>query len=188
MAIHVIFLTPPDASRKVHGDYTKAAQALDVEYYPDTPTGSKGPIETPVLRDYTKAAQALDVPSATHPRAHEVSGFGVGAFGELSAECSELWSFVARVQAASYVAYYGDKTPSETVDAQCLRIRCFSGLTTQVRCARLIVVERRSRAVHRVRLFGRPDRRARSRPPRWIKALKPSATGTLAVLTSPGRS
>ena len=31
-------------------------------------------------------------PSATHPLAHGVAGFGVGAFCELSAGCSELWS------------------------------------------------------------------------------------------------
>ena len=42
----------------------------------------------------------------------------VVAFGELSAECSELCNLVARVEAASYVAYYGDKTPKEAFDAQ----------------------------------------------------------------------
>jgi hypothetical protein len=68
-------------ARKVHGQYTKAAQALDEEYYPDTPTGSKGPIETFIMRHG---------PSATHPRAHGVAGFDVGAFGELSAGCSGL--------------------------------------------------------------------------------------------------
>ena len=40
-----------------------AAQALDEEYYPDTPTGSKGPIETIIIRHG---------PSAAHPRAHEL--------------------------------------------------------------------------------------------------------------------
>ena len=39
-------------------------------------------------------------PSATHPREREAAGFGVGAFDELSAECSELCNLVARVQAA----------------------------------------------------------------------------------------
>ena len=33
-------------AREVYGEYTKAAQALDEEYYPDTPEGSKGSIET----------------------------------------------------------------------------------------------------------------------------------------------
>ena len=37
-------------ARKVHDKYTKAAQALDEEYYPDTPTGSKGPIGTSIMR------------------------------------------------------------------------------------------------------------------------------------------
>lgn len=75
-------------ARKVHNEYTKAAQTLNKEYYPDTPAGSKRPIETFILRHE---------PSAAHPRAHEVTGFGVGAFGELSAECSELYNLVARV-------------------------------------------------------------------------------------------
>ena len=78
-------------------------------------------------------------PSVTQPRAHEVPGFGVGAFGELSAECSELCNLLARVQAASYVAYYGDKTPKEAIDAQGPRIRRFLGLTLRVGCARLII-------------------------------------------------
>ena len=91
-----------------------AAQALDEEYYPDTPTGSKLPIEIFIMRHG---------PSATHLRAHEVAGFGVGAFGEISAECSELCNLAARVQVASYVAYYGDKTPKESFDAQRPRIR-----------------------------------------------------------------
>ena len=73
------------------------------------------------------------------PRAHGVAGFGVFAFGELSTECPELCNFVARVQAASYVAYYGDKTPKEAIDAQRPRIRCLWGLTTQVGGARLII-------------------------------------------------
>ena len=78
-------------------------------------------------------------PSATHPRAHEVSGFGVGAFGELSAESPELCNLVARVQAASYVAYYGDNTPTEGFDVKRPRIRRLWGLTTQVGGARLII-------------------------------------------------
>ena len=36
-----------------------------------------------------------------------VSGFGIGAFGGLSAGCSKLRNLVARVQATSYVACYG---------------------------------------------------------------------------------
>ena len=36
-------------ARKVHDKYTKAAQALDEEYYPDTPAGSKGQIETFII-------------------------------------------------------------------------------------------------------------------------------------------
>ena len=83
-------------ARKVHDEYTMAAQALDEECYLDTPTGSKGPIETFNMRRG---------PSAAHPRAREVSGFCVGAFGGLSAGCSELRNLAARVQAASYVAY-----------------------------------------------------------------------------------
>ena len=117
-------------ARKVHSEYTKAAQILDKEYYPDTPPGSMGPVETFILRHG---------PSATHPRAHEVTGFGVGAFGELSAECSELCNLVARVQAVSYMAYYDDKTPKEAFDAQRPQIRRFWGLTTQVGWARLII-------------------------------------------------
>ena len=77
--------------------------------YPGTSAGSKGPIETSILRHG---------PSATHPRAHEVAGFGVGAFGVLSAGCSELCNLAARVQAVSYMAYYDDKTPKEAFDAQ----------------------------------------------------------------------
>jgi hypothetical protein len=84
-------------AREVYGEYTKAAQALDEEYYPDTPTGSKGPIETFIMRHG---------PSSTHPRAHEVAGFGVGAFGELSAECSELYNLVARFQGVSDPSKY----------------------------------------------------------------------------------
>ena len=53
------------------------------------------------------------MPSATQPRANGDSGFGVGAFGELPAECPELLNLVARVQAASYVAHHGNKTPKE---------------------------------------------------------------------------
>ena len=52
-----------------------------------------------------------DTPCAPHPRAHGVSGFGVGAFGEISVGYSELYNLVTQVQAASYVAYHGDKTP-----------------------------------------------------------------------------
>ena len=89
-----------------------------------------GPVETFILRHG---------PSATHPRAHEVTGFGVGAFGELSAECSELCNLVARVQAVSYMAYYDDKTPKEAFDAQRPQIRRFWGLTTQVGWARLTI-------------------------------------------------
>ena len=107
-----------------------AAQALDEVYYPDSPTGSKGPIETFIMRHG---------PSANHPRAHEVAGFGVGTFGELSAECSELCNLVARVQAVSYMAYYGGKAPREAHGAQRPQIRRFWGLTTQVGCARLII-------------------------------------------------
>ena len=98
-------------ARKVHDEYTKAAQALDEEYYPDTPTDSMGPIETFIMRHG---------PSAIHPRARE---FGVGAFGGLSGRCSEPCNLAARVQAASYVAYYGDKAPKEAFDAQRPRIR-----------------------------------------------------------------
>ena len=97
---------------------------------PDTPTGSKGPIETFTMRHG---------PSATYPRAHEVSGLGVGAFGELPAGCSERFNLAARVQAASYVAYYGDKTPKESFDAQSPRIRRLWVLTTPVGGARLII-------------------------------------------------
>ena len=91
---------PPDAlvgavsrhdgkrARKAHDEYTKVSQALDEKYYPGTPAGSKGPVETPTMRHG---------PSATHPRAHEVAGFGVGAFGELSAGCSKLCNLVSRV-------------------------------------------------------------------------------------------
>ena len=64
-------------AHKAHNEYTNAAQTLDEQYYPDTPAGSKGPIGTFILRHG---------PSATHPRAHAVSGFGDGAFGELPAE------------------------------------------------------------------------------------------------------
>ena len=81
-----------ESARKVQNEYTRAAQTLDEEYYPDTPAGSKGPIETAFLRHG---------PSSIHPRAHEFAGFGVGAFGELSVECSELCNPVARVQAVS---------------------------------------------------------------------------------------
>ena len=56
-------------AREVHDEYTKAAHAPHEEYYPDTPAGSKGPIEAFIMRHG---------PSATHPRAHEVAGFGVG--------------------------------------------------------------------------------------------------------------
>ena len=92
----------------------KAAQALDKERNPNTPACSKGPVESFIMRHG---------PSATHPRAHEAAGLGVGAFGELSAGCSELCNLAARVQAASYVAYYGVKTPREAFDAQRPRIR-----------------------------------------------------------------
>ena len=37
-------------AREVHSEYTRAAQTLDKEYYPDSPAGSKGPIETFILR------------------------------------------------------------------------------------------------------------------------------------------
>ena len=43
-----------------------------------------------------------------HPTAHEVACFGIGAFGEVSAGFSELASHGARVEATSYVAYFGD--------------------------------------------------------------------------------
>jgi len=123
------YIKPIDKrARKVHDEYTKAAQALDEKYYPDTPTGSKGPIGTSIMRHG---------PSATHPRAYEVAGFGVGTFGGLSAECTELYNLVARVQAASYVAYCGDKTPKEAFDAQRPRIHWLWGLTTQVGGAQL---------------------------------------------------
>ena len=105
-------------ARKVHSEYTKAAQTLDEEYYPDTPAGSKGPIETFILQHG---------PSATHPRAHEVAGFGVGAIGEFPAGCSELCNLAARVQAVSYMAYYDDKTPRKAFDAQRPQIRRFGG-------------------------------------------------------------
>ena len=98
--------------------------------YPDTPTGSKGPIKIFIMRHG---------PSATHPRAPEGAGLGVGALGELSAECPKLCNLVARVQAASYMAYYGDKTPKEAFDVQRPRIRRLWGLTTQVGGARLII-------------------------------------------------
>jgi hypothetical protein len=114
---------------KVHDEYNMAVQALDEECYPDTLTGSKGPIETFIMRHG---------PSAAHPRANEVAGFGVGAFSELSAECPELCILVARVQVASYVACYGDKTPKGALDAQRPRIRRLWGLTTQVGGARRI--------------------------------------------------
>ena len=71
------------------------------------------PIETPIIRHG---------PSATHPRAHGFAGLGVGAFGELPAGCSELCKLAARVQAAFYVAYYGDKTPKKAFDARRPRI------------------------------------------------------------------
>ena len=77
--------------------------------------------------------------SAIHPRAHGVAGFGVGAFGEISAGCSELYNLVARIQAVSYMAYYDDKTPREAYDAQRPQIRRLWGLTTQVGCARLTI-------------------------------------------------
>ena len=107
-----------------------AAQALDEEYYPGTPAGSKRPIEAIIMRHR---------PSATHSRAQKVAGFGVGAFGELSAGCSGLYNLVARVQAASYVAYNGDRTSKGAFDAQRPRIRLLWGLTTQVGGARLII-------------------------------------------------
>ena len=66
----------------------RLAQALGEEYHPGTPAVPKGPIETFTMRHG---------PSATHPLAHEVAGFGVGAFGEPSAGCSELYNLVARV-------------------------------------------------------------------------------------------
>ena len=81
-------------ARKVHGDCTNNTQALDEEYHPGTPAGS-GPIGTIILRHG---------PAATHPDAHGDADFVAGAFGELSAECSELRNLAARVQAASYVA------------------------------------------------------------------------------------
>jgi hypothetical protein len=97
-------------ARKVLGKHTKAAQALDEKYETDTPTGSKGPIKTFTMQHG---------PSATHPRAHEVFLLWCfGAFGELSAECSEVCNLATRVQAASYVAYHGDKMPKEAFDAQ----------------------------------------------------------------------
>ena len=105
------------------------AQALDEEHYPDTPAGSKRPIETSIMRQG---------PSATRPCAHEVPGFGVGAFGEPPAGCYELFNLAARVQAASYVACYGNKTPKEAFDAQRSRIRRLWGLTAQVEGLRLI--------------------------------------------------
>jgi len=78
-------------------------------------------------------------PSATHPHAHKVLGFGFGGFGELSAEGYELCSLAARAQAASYVAYYGDKAPKGAFDAQRPQIQRLWGLTTQVGGARLII-------------------------------------------------
>ena len=53
----------------------------------------------------------------------------------------DFFNPAARVQAASYVVYYGygDKTPKEAFDAQRLRIRRLWGLTTQVGGARLII-------------------------------------------------
>ena len=42
-------------------------------------------------------------------------------------------------EVGSYVAYYGDKTPKEALDAQRPRIRRLWGLTTQVGGARLII-------------------------------------------------
>ena len=86
----------------------KRKKALDWGYYPDTPTGSKGPIKTFIMRHG---------PSATHPHAREVAGFGVGAFGELSAGRSELRNLAARVQAAPYVANNGFKSPKEAFGA-----------------------------------------------------------------------
>ena len=74
--------------REVHDEYTKAAQALGEEYYPDTPAGPKGPIETFIMRHG---------PSATQPRAHGVAGFVVGAFGGLPAEYPELLNLAAWV-------------------------------------------------------------------------------------------
>ena len=93
--------------------HTRAAQALDEEYYPGTPTGHKGLIKIFILRIG---------PSASHPHAHEVAGFGVGAFGELSAECPELFKTTAWVQVAFYVAYHGDIPPKEALNAQRPRI------------------------------------------------------------------
>ena len=56
-------------ARKVHDENTTAAQAPDEGHYTGILAGSRGSIETTIMRHG---------PSATHPRAHEASGFGVG--------------------------------------------------------------------------------------------------------------
>ena len=50
--------------------------------------------------------------------------------GQPSGIAPELFNIAARVQAASYVAYYCDKTPKEAFDAQRPRIRRLWGLTS----------------------------------------------------------
>jgi len=87
-------------ARKVHDEYTKAARR------PLTRKTTRALRQVP--RDRSKPS-LCDTGPVAHPHAHEVAGFGVGAFGELSAGCSGLCNLAARVQAASYVAYYGDK-------------------------------------------------------------------------------
>ena len=109
-------------TQNIHGDFTKAAQAFDEECYPGTQMGSKEPTGQFILR-YG--------PGATHRRAHELSGFGAGAFGELSAKCSEQYNLAARAQAAP-----------KGLLARCAReFGAPGGLATQVACARLIIAQ-----------------------------------------------
>ena len=52
-----------------------------------------------------------------------VLGLGIGCFGELSAGCSGIFTFIARSRALSYVVRYADKSLKEALGMSRSRIR-----------------------------------------------------------------
>ena len=109
---------------------TPRLRRLDEGYYPCTPAGSRRLIKASILRHG---------PSADQPRAHDVSGFGVGAFGELPAECPDLYNLADRVQATSYGTYQATRPPRRRLTRSAREFDARGSWLRRWGCARLII-------------------------------------------------
>ena len=104
---------------KVHKAHCKAVKDLESKYH-HTPDYEIGPFESALLSFGPVAGKYEGT----------ILGLGIGCFGELSAGLNDIYTFIARNRAASYVDRYDEKSPKEALGMFPSRIRRVWGNAT----------------------------------------------------------